>query len=63
MLRQDQPEKNSAKGFIRSGEIPSARQTSIDKNNGCVMKSERGALVGSSDPPFGNSVHDTTRDM
>ena len=30
---------------------PSYRQTSIDKTNDCVMKSERGTLVGGSDPP------------
>ena len=38
MLGQDRREK-------RSGEIPSPRQTSIDKTNDCAMKSERGALV------------------
>ena len=37
--------------LIRSGEIPSRRQTSIDKTNVCTMKSERGALVRGSDPP------------
>ena len=39
--------------FVRSGEIPSPRQTWIDKTNDCVMKSERGALVSSSDRPSG----------
>ena len=48
--------------LIRSGEIPSPRQTSIDKTNDCAMKSERGALVRGSDPPFGHSVHDTAGD-
>ena len=62
MLGQDRPEKNSAKRFIRSGEIPSPRQTSIDKTNDCVMKSERGALVRGSDPPSGRSVHNTADD-
>ena len=31
--------------FVRSGEIPSPGQTSIDKTNDCAMKSERGAPV------------------
>ena len=48
--------------FIRSGEIPSPRQTSIDKTNDCAMKSERGALVRDSDPPSGHCVHKTTGD-
>ena len=39
--------------FIRSGEIPSPGQTSIDKTNDCAMKSEGGALVRGSDPPSG----------
>ena len=60
MLGEDRPEKNSAKCVIRSGEIPSPRQTSVDKSNVCVMKSERGALVRGSDPPSGHSVHTTT---
>ena len=42
--------------LIRSGEIPSPRQTSIDKTNGCAMNSERGALVRGSDPPSCHSV-------
>ena len=45
MLGQDRPEKNSAICLVRSGEIPSPRETSIDKPTICVMKSERGALV------------------
>ena len=48
--------------LIRSGEIPSPRETSMDKTNACVMKSERGALVRSSDPPSGHSVLKTTGD-
>ena len=48
--------------FIRSGEIPSPRQTSIDKINVCGMKSKRGALVTGSDPPSAYSVHKTTGD-
>ena len=48
--------------FIRSGEIPSLRQTSIDKTNDCAMKSERGALVRGPDPPSGHRVHETTSD-
>ena len=48
--------------LVRSGEIPSPPQTSIDKPNDCAMKSERGALVRGSDPPSGYSVHKTTGD-
>ena len=48
--------------FVRSGEIPSPGQTSIDKNNDCAMKFERGALVRGSDPPSGHSVHKTNGD-
>ena len=55
MLGQDRLEKNSAKCLIRSAEIPNPRQ--IDKNNDCVMKSERGAFVRGSDPPSGHNVH------
>ena len=62
MLGQDRPEKNSPKRFIRSGEIPSPRQTSIDKANDYVMNSERGALTRGSDPPSGHSVHKMTSD-
>ena len=62
MLGQDRPEKNSSQMLIRSGEIPSPRQTSIDKTNDRAMKSERGALVRGSDPPSGHSVHKTTGD-
>ena len=47
--------------LIRSGEIPSPRQTSIDKNNDYAMKSEWGALVRGSDPPSGHSVHKNGR--
>ena len=50
MLGQDWPEKNSAKCFIRSGEIPSPGQTSIDKANDCAMKSERGSLGAPTHP-------------
>ena len=42
--------------FVRSGEIPSPGQTSIDKTNDCTMKSERGALVRASYPPSGHST-------
>ena len=62
MLGQDRPEKNSAKCLIRSGEILSPRQTSIDKTNDCAMKSERVALVRGSNPPSGHSVHNTAGD-
>ena len=51
MLGQDRLEKSSAKCLIRSGEIPSPRQTSIDQTNDYVMKSERDALVRGSYPP------------
>ena len=65
MLRQDRPEKPWAKCLIRSVEIPSLRQTSIDKNNDLrnAMKSERGALVRGSDPPSGHSIHTTAGGM
>ena len=49
--------------LIRSGEIPSPGQTSIDKTNDFDMKSERGALVRGSDPPSGHSVHKTTGEI
>ena len=48
--------------FVRSGEIASPGQTSIDETNDCAMKSERGAPVRGSDPPSGHSVHKTTGD-
>ena len=48
--------------FVRSGEIPSPRQTSIDETNDCAMESERGALVRGSDPPSSHSVHNTNGD-
>ena len=62
MLGQDRPEKNSAKCLIRTGEIASPRQTSIDKTNDSVINFERGALVRVSDPPSGRSVHNTAGD-
>ena len=63
-LGQDRPEKHSAKCLIQSGEVPSPRQTSIHKSNDRVMKSERGALVRSSDPHSGHSsVYPTVGDM
>ena len=49
--------------FVRSSEIPSPGQTSIDKTNDCAMKSERGALVSGSDPPSGHSFHKTTGEV
>ena len=48
--------------MVRSGEIPSPRQTSIDKTNDCVMNSERNALVRGSDPPKGHRVHTMSGD-
>ena len=62
MLGQDRPEKNSGKCLIRSGDITSARQASVDKTNDSVMNYERGALVRGSDPPSGHSLHKTTGD-
>ena len=50
MLGQDRPEKYSVKCLIRSGEIPSPRQRSIDKTNDCAMKAKRGAFVRGSRP-------------
>ena len=63
MLGQDWPDKHSAKCFIRSGEITSPRQTSIDKTNSCAMKFERGALVRGSGPPSRHTVHTTAGDV
>ena len=60
---EDRIEKNSAKCLKRSGQVPSPEQTSIDKTNDCVMKSERGALVRGSNPPQGHSVHTMVGDM
>ena len=54
--------KTQATCLVRSGEIPSPRQTSIDKTSDCVINSERGALVRGSDPPSGHSVHNTAGD-
>ena len=48
--------------FVRSGEMTSPGQTSIDKPNDCAMKSERGEPVRGSDPPSGHRVHKTTGD-
>ena len=62
MLGQDRPEKNSGKCLIRSGDITSARQASVDKTNDSVMNYERGALVRGSDPPSGHSVYKTAGD-
>ena len=62
ILGQDRPENNSAKMFVRSVEILSPGQTSIDKTNDCAMNSERGALVRGSNPPYGHSVHITACD-
>ena len=59
MLSQDRPEKNPATCLVLSGEMPNPRQTSIEKNNDCVMTVERGALVRDSDPPSGRSVQET----
>ena len=47
--------------LIRSGEIPSPRQISMDKDNDCAMKSERAALVRGSDPSA-HGVHKTAGD-
>ena len=52
-LRKTQPM------LVRSGEIPSPGQTSIDKTNDCAMKSGRGAPVRGSDHHL---VHKTTGD-
>ena len=62
MLGRDRPEKNSAKCLIRSGEISSPLQTSVDKTVDCVMKPEPGALFRGSDPPSGQSVDNTAGD-
>ena len=62
MLGQDRPEEKLSQILIRSGEIPSPRQTSIDKTNHCAMQSERGTLVRGSDPLSGHNVHKTAGD-
>ena len=51
MLGQERLQKKSGGCLVRSGEIPSPLQTSIDKSNHCAMNSERSALVRGSDPP------------
>ena len=51
MLGQYWLEKSSGRFWVRSGEIPSPWQTSIDKTNDCVMNSEQSAPVRGSDPP------------
>ena len=52
VLGQHRLEKNSGGCLVRSGEIPSPRQTSIDKTNDCIMNYEQSALVRGSDPPY-----------
>ena len=42
--------------FVRSGEISSSGQASIDKNNDSAMKSKPGTLVRGSNPSSGHSV-------
>ena len=59
MLGQDRPDKNLANCLIRGVEIPNPQQTSIYKKNDSVMKAERGALFGDSNPLSGRSVHNT----
>jgi len=63
MLGQDRPEKNSGRSLVRSGEIPSPRQTSIDKTNDCVMNSGRSALVRGSGPPLAHRLHTMASDV
>ena len=46
ILSEDRLAKHSAKCLVWSGEIPSPRQTSIDKTNDGVMHSERVARQG-----------------
>ena len=52
MVDQDRLEKNKGGCLVRSGEIPSPRQTSIGKTNDCAMNSEPSALVWGSDRPY-----------
>ena len=51
MLGQGRLQKNSGGCLVRSGEIPSPRQTSIDKTNHYIMNSERSTLVRSLGAP------------
>ena len=51
MLGQDRLQKNSGGCLVRSGEIPSPRQTSIDETDDLVMNSERSALGRGPVPP------------
>ena len=50
-LGQDRLQENSGACLVRSGEIPSPRQTSIDKTNDCFTNYERSALDRGCDPP------------
>lgn len=43
---------------FEAGDIPSPRQKSIDETNDRVIKSERGALVTGSDPPYVRRSHE-----
>ena len=49
-IRKKSPEKNSARRFNSKRRDSESWQTPIDKTNGCVMNSERAALVTGSDP-------------
>ena len=62
MLGQDRPEKTSAEYLIRSGKIPSSRQTSIHKTNDSVswLLNEVRSLGASTHRLV--SVHNTTGD-
>ena len=44
MLGQNRLQKNSLGSLVRSGEIPSPRQTSIDETNDCAMNSKLSVL-------------------
>ena len=51
MSGHDRLQKNLGGCFSPSGDNPSPRQRPIDKNNDCVLNSERSALGSGSDPP------------
>ena len=51
-LGQHRPENFSRRCLIRRGAISCSPHTSFDKMNDSVVNSERGELVGGSDPPF-----------
>ena len=62
-LGQHLLEKFSRRCWIRRGVIWCAPHTSFDEINNSVVNSERGELVGGSDPPLVYSAHSTAGDL